>query len=70
MLAMLCRDARRMRRSGHLDRSTTVLAGLDIDLEYALQSLRPRHRDVARGCGFVGGLCLTTASSGRRHLFT
>ena len=39
-------------------------------LEHPLQSLRPRHRDVARGCGFVGGLCLTTASSGRHHLFT
>ena len=52
------------------DRATTVLAGLAIDLEHPLQSLRPRHRDVGRGCWFVGGLGLALASSGRRHLFT
>ena len=29
-----------------------------IDLEHPLQPLRPCHRDVARGCGFVGGFSL------------
>ena len=39
-----------------------------IDLEHALQVLRPRHRDVAYG--LVGGLSTTPAAPGRRHLFT
>ena len=30
----------------HLDRTTTVFTGLDLDLEHALQPLGPRHRDV------------------------
>jgi hypothetical protein len=54
----------------HVDRTTRVLAGQDVDLEHALLSSGPGHRDVARGCGLVGGLCLTTATFGRRHLFT
>ena len=29
-----------------------------IDLEHPLQPLRPCHRDVARGCGLVGGFSL------------
>ncbi len=64
-----CR-ARRMRRSGHLERTTTIRAGQDVDLEHPLQPLRPCHRHVARGRGLVGRLSLAPASSGRRHLFT
>jgi hypothetical protein len=34
-----CR-ARRMRRSGHLDRAAAVRAGFDVNLEHPLQPLR------------------------------
>ena len=54
----------------HLDRTTTLAAGLDIDLKHALQPLRPCHRDVARGHGLIGGLCLASATSGRGDLLT
>ena len=36
-----------------------------IDVEHALQPLRPCHRGVARGHGLIGGLCLASATSGR-----
>ena len=52
-----------------LDRTPTMLAGQDVDLEYTLQPLGPRHRDVVRGFGFVAGLGLASAAPGRRHLF-
>ena len=55
---------------GHLDRTAAVIAELDIDLKHPLQTLRPRHRHVGRGCRFVGGLSLAPATSGRRHLLT
>ena len=35
----------------YLDRTATVLAGQDAELEHPLQPLRPCHRDVARGRG-------------------
>ena len=69
MLAMLAgMHECRARRSGQLDGTTTVLAGQDVDFKYPLQPLGPRHRDVARGCGFVAGLGLVSAAPGRRHL--
>ena len=37
----------------HLDRTTTVFTGLDLDLEHPLQPLRPCHRNV-RGDLFSG----------------
>ena len=54
----------------HLDRATTVGAGLDIDLEHPLQTLRPGHRDVARRGWFVDGLSLASATPGRGDLLT
>ena len=54
----------------HLDRTAAVLAGLDIDVEHPFQPLCPCHRDVARGCGLVGGLRLAPAAPGRRHWLT
>ena len=40
----------------HFHRTAAVFTSLDIELEHAFQSLRPRYRDVARGCWFVSGL--------------
>ena len=54
----------------HLDRTSTLLAGQDVDLKYPLQPLGPGHRDVARGCGLIGGLCLASAAPGRGDLLT
>ena len=41
-----------------------------IDLEHALQTLRPCQREVARRHGLIGGLCLASATSGRGNLLT
>ena len=54
----------------HLHRAAAVFAGLDIDPENPLQPWRPRHRDVARGHGPIGGFCLASATSGRGDLLT
>ena len=53
----------------HLDRTAAVVTGLNIDLEHALQALRPRHCDVAGGRWLVGRRGMP-AALGRRHLFT
>jgi hypothetical protein len=53
-----------------LHRAAAVFADLDIDPENPLQPLRPRHRDVARGHGPIGGLCLASATSGPGDLLT
>ena len=53
-----------------LDVAAAGLAGLDVEVEHALQALGPRHRDVARGRWLVGGLSVTPATPGRGHLLT
>ena len=54
----------------HLDRTTTVFTGLDLDLEHALQPLGPRHRDVPGWRRISSRLGRAPAALGRRHLFT
>ena len=53
----------------HLDRTAAVVTGLDIDLEHALQPLRPCHRNVAGWRRISSSPGLAPAALGRRHLF-
>jgi len=58
---------------GDLNVAAAVLAGLDVDIEYALQALRPGHRCSAFDrCWAVRRMCRTglvaLTALGRRHL--
>ena len=52
-------------RGNHVDGAAALITGLDVDLEHALEALRPGHRGAAlsRGLG-LGGLSLATACRG------
>ena len=52
----------------HLHRPATGLADLELNLEHALQSLRPGHRRVARYRGLLRGRRLTPTATRRGHL--
>jgi hypothetical protein len=64
-------DERVLNARDDLDGSAAALTDRDIDSEYAFQTLRPGHRDVARARSF-GALaapprCLTPAAAFARH---
>lgn len=54
----------------HLHCATTVRAVLDINLEHALPTLRPRHRHVVGWRGLSSRLGRAPAALGRRYWFT
>jgi len=60
-------DDRVFDKGDHLDGTAALLAGFDIDLEYAFKALSPGHGAMALLGGFdlVGGLF---TAPGRRHL--
>src|SRR5258708_7141346 len=61
VLENLADQLRVLNTGDDLQRPAAVLAGLDVDVEDALQALRPTHGHVPRGCPrlFLRRLCAT-----------